>query len=52
MSTTLSLIVGSCVTSQGAGGTENFAGIIWFSGGERRGDQSSPIEYRMRTRQN
>ena len=52
MSTTLSLIVDSCVTSQGAGGTEDFAGITWFSGGNGGGNQSSPIEYRMRTRQN
>ena len=37
MSTTLSLIVGSCVTSQGAWGTENFAGITWFSGGNGGG---------------
>ena len=37
MSTTLPLIVGSCVTSQGAGRTENFAGITWFSAGNGGG---------------
>ena len=37
MSTTLSLIVGLCVTSQGAGETEDFAGITWFSGGNGGG---------------